>query len=344
MFRVRPVPYWSRVTATSERVARLAAHVCAAALLAPATATAGPNCIAARTETARNAFPVAAAFLAALPSRAVLAAAFAAFLACGRSELFVGQGAVREVDPASRQIVVAHEEIRGLMPAMTMSFDVPDPALLEGLAPGQEIEFDLEVREKAFRIVAIRTRGVRAGTVRQPSRAAIARAEDAAPDFVLVDQAGRPFALADLRGRVVLVDFVFTRCPGPCPILSSRHVELQRSLAPELAANVHFVSISLDPEYDTPDRLTEYARARGADLERWSFLTGPKAEVEGVVRRWGVGTLRSPDGTIDHMVATFQVDAQGRIARRWLGLEAPLDELRAEIAALARAPGAASGS
>jgi protein SCO1/2 len=100
---------------------------------------------------------------------------------------------------------------------------------------------------------------------------------------------------------------------------------------------VRFVSISLDPENDTPEALAKYARERGADLEGWSFLTGPKADVEEVVRRYGVGTLRAADGTIDHLVATFLVDGNGKIARRWLGLDHTLDEMRAEIARVAGA-------
>jgi protein SCO1/2 len=271
-------------------------------------------------------------------ARARAAAAAAALLiglACGRSDVYVGTGEVREVDRENRQLVIAHEEIKGLMPPMTMSFDVADPALLDRTAPGQRIEFDLEAKENRFRILAIRAEGVVAGAVRHPSHSGIANANDPAPDFTLTDQNGKSVTLASLRGQVLLVDFIFTRCPGPCPILTARHVELQKSLAPELASKVHFVSISLDPEYDTPERLAEYGRARGADLEHWSFLTGPPDQVADVVKRWGVGTLRTPDGQLEHVVATFLVDGKGQIAKRWLGLEAPVGDLRAEVTALA---------
>ena len=105
---------------------------------------------------------------------------------------------------------------------------------------------------------------------------------------------------------------------------------------------MHFVSITLDPEFDTPAVLGDYARARGADLANWSFLTGPPDEVADVVKRFGVGTLRSADGQIDHVVATFLVDPQGRIEQRWLGLENGAEERRAEIAELAGAPAAGS--
>jgi protein SCO1/2 len=265
-----------------------------------------------------------------------------AALACGRSDVYSAHGVVREIDLEQRQAVIEHEDIPGLMPAMTMSFDVPDQTLLARLEPGQEIEFELEVKEKSYRIVAARPHGERAGAARAPLVAGMARADDPAPDFSLIDQAGRKLSLADLRGRTLVVDFVYTQCKGPCPILTGLHAELWRSLDPTLRERVHFVSISLDPEHDTPEVLTEYAETRGADLSGWSFLTGPKTEVEEVVRRWGIGTLRAADGTIDHLVASFLVDPQGQIAKRWLGLEHSLEEKRAEIARVASA--AASGS
>ena len=244
---------------------------------------------------------------------------------------------VREVDLATGQAVIEHDEIPGLMSAMTMSFDVPDKALLVQLAPGQHIDFDLEVTERSYRIIAAQSEGSRGGASRSPSLASALQQNDLAPGFSLVDQAGQSVSLADLRTKILIVDFIFTRCPGPCPIMTARHVELQRALPPELRERVRFVSISLDPGFDTPDVLRAYADARGVDLSSWTFLTGPEADVAEVVRRWGVGTLRAADGNIDHALATFLVDGQGRIAKRWLGLEHPVDEMRDEIAALATA-------
>ena len=263
-------------------------------------------------------------------------------LACRPGNVYEGHGVVREVDLASGQAVIEHEDIPGLMSAMTMSFDVPDAALLAQLAPGQHIDFDLEVTERSYRIVGARTEGSRGGAARSPSLASALVDSDPAPGFSLLDQAGRSVSLSDLSGEILVVDFIFTRCPGPCPIMTARHVELQRLLAPELRERVHFVSISLDPAFDTPEVLTAYAQARGADLARWSFLTGPEADVAEVVRRWGVGTLRAPDGNIDHALATFLVDGRGRIAKRWLGLEHPVDQMRDEIAAVANATPAGS--
>lgn len=242
---------------------------------------------------------------------------------------YSAQGVVRDVNREYAQALIDHEEIPGFMSAMTMSFDVPDPEILEGLSRGQVIDFVIAYDGRSYRVVEVRVlgdEGEQAGA--SGGLDALAALRTPAPSFDLVDQAGQPVSSAGLRGSVLLVDFVFTHCPGPCPILTSRHVALQRELTPELRERTRFVSISLDPERDTPEALRAYAEARGADLERWSFLTGDPEEVASVVRGFGVGSVRREDGTIDHLVATFIVDGQGRIAEHFLGLEHDTRDLR----------------
>jgi len=230
-------------------------------------------------------------------------------------------GIVRDVLPADGQVVIEHEEIPGLMPAMTMSFDVPDRALLATLAPGQVIDFRVEKTDKSYRVIAATVTG-EAGSAGASGRFTdLAEARDPAPDFDLIDQNGGKLTLADLRGKLVVLDFVYTSCQGPCPLLTSAHVTLQRSLPPELRARTRFVSISLDPIRDTPMTLRAYGLARGADLTSWSFLTGPADAVASVVKAYGVGSVRRPDGQIDHLVATFLIDGEGQIAQRFIGLE-----------------------
>src|SRR5262249_49546786 len=152
------------------------------------------------------------------------------------------------------QATIEHDDIPGLMSAMTMGFDVPDPAVFNKLVPGERVTFDLEVTDKSFRITGVRdgdTAAARPGASRSPSPAAVARPGDVAPDFALTDQNGARVSSGDLRGHWAVVDFVYTRCTGPCPILTSVQVELQKKLAPAQRAEVRFVSITLDPEFDT---------------------------------------------------------------------------------------------
>ncbi|WP_434386973.1 SCO family protein [Melittangium boletus] len=102
------------------------------------------------------------------------------------------------------------------------------------------------------------------------------------PAFTLRDQDDRPFGDGHLRGHVFIADFIFTRCPTVCPVLTERMRQLQRE-AKASGVDVRFVSFSVDPRHDTPPRLKEYARVHGVDLGNWSLLTGPLDVVEQTV-------------------------------------------------------------
>jgi protein SCO1/2 len=253
--------------------------------------------------------------------------------ACGAgSDRYEARGRVETVDAAARQIRINHEEIKGFMPAMTMNFDVAREVPLEGVAPGDAIRFTLERTGSSLRIVRIAKEGAAGtvGTMSAEEDVAPLRAERA-PDIRLVDQEGRPFDLADLRGRAVLLDFFYTGCTGPCPILTASHVRLQRRLPPDLRPKVRFVSVSLDPANDTPEKLRRYAREQGADLAAWSFLTGEPARVDQVMRAYHVGRVKLPDRTLNHTIVTYLIDPKGFIRRHYLGLEVDGDRLLADL-------------
>ena len=252
-----------------------------------------------------------------------LLSGLALLASCGDgARRYEARGVVREVRPDWKQVVIAHDEIPGLMPAMTMNFDVEDAELLARLERGQAIDFTVESDERGYRVVRAELLGEgEAGDGASLAHLLPARAP--APDFTLTDQSGAEVSLASLRGRLLVVDFVYTRCPGPCPALTARHVKLQRALPAALRERTHFVSISIDPRNDSPEALRAYAEARGADLSTWSFLTGPPAVVDEVLRGFGVGSSLASDGEIEHTIVTFLVDAQGRIAELYTGFGQP---------------------
>ena len=230
-------------------------------------------------------------------------------------------GVVEDVDRENAQVLIEHDDVPGLMPAMTMNFDVADEALLERLEHGQAIDFEVEFTGKAYRVIDATVRESGVATSGGGQLGAIKPVDDPAPAFRLTDQDGNTLSLEDLRGQIVLLDFIFTRCPGPCPILTGLHAHVQNGLSPELRARTRFVSISLDPLRDTPAVLREYAKTRGADLANWSFLTGAPDEVDAVLKSYGVGSMRTADGQIEHVVVTFLIDGNGQIVRRYLGLD-----------------------
>lgn len=108
------------------------------------------------------------------------------------------------------------------------------------------------------------------------------RLEDygAVRDFQLTDQLGRPTTLADFRGHPWVADFIFTRCGGPCPMMTRQMAWLADTLG--AATPVRFASFSVDPEYDVPETLKVYAGSFGVDHERWRFLTGPRTTISDI--------------------------------------------------------------
>jgi len=254
---------------------------------------------------------------------AFVAALVLALAACGleREQTYEVTGFVQSVDAPNKQVTISHEEIPGFMPAMTMNFDVANSSLLDGVAPGARVAFGLRRSATLLRIESLRVVvPAPAGDVAAPALEEL----EIAPEFALVDQDAK---LSDWRGRAVFVDFVFTRCPGPCPIQTARLADVQRQVPAELAPRTHFASITLDPEYDSPARFREYAERHRARLDNWSFLTGDAAQVQAVLDSYRIGTIRKPDGTLDHVVATFLIAPDGRIAHRYLGLTGRASEM-----------------
>ena len=253
-------------------------------------------------------------------------------VACGAGReggpgVYPATGNVIDVDASTGQVVIEHDDIPGLMPAMTMNFDVADHALLERLAPGQRISFQLEFTGRSYRVAAAEVIGSGGSRGARLGLNGAAREDQLAPSFALVDQAGRPLALEDLRGKVLLLDFVYTSCPGPCPILTGLHAQVQRALSARARGRARFVSISLDPARDTPEAMRRYAEARRADLTGWSFLTGDVDAVGAVLDAYGVGRASGADDEVEHLIVTYLIDGDGVILKRYLGLEHEYEDL-----------------
>ncbi|MCK9588853.1 MAG: SCO family protein [Terrimicrobiaceae bacterium] len=132
-----------------------------------------------------------------------------------------------------------------------------------------------------------------------------------APDFQLLDQAGKPFGLADLKGKIWVASFLSTRCKGPCPVISSRMAELNKMVT-RTGGGVELVSFSVDPDFDQPDVLAAYSNKLGADPARWKFLTGRQEGIDAVVGRLQP-LATEPDGTPAHLTRIVLVDRDGRL-------------------------------
>jgi protein SCO1/2 len=252
------------------------------------------------------------------------------------------RGVIRKVEPDRREITVEHEAVPGFMDAMTMSFPVrDDPQVFEILHVGDRVEARLVVDSGNYWLEQILTKGFVPALVTTSSAATTPGAVtpvpnrglavgDSIPDFSLTDQTGRPFRLSQMRGEPVAVTFLYTRCPiaTACPLTSTRFAKLDAMLKEKGFGRL--VTITVDPEHDTPKVLAEYAKHLGADPSRWKFLTGNPKAVADVASNFGV--LYYPDqGQVVHSQGVAVVDPQGRLATVYYGQDWDPERLLRDI-------------
>ena len=157
-----------------------------------------------------------------------------------------------------------------------------------------------------------------------------------APEFTLTSQDGAQVALADFRGKVVAVTFIFTLCTDTCPVLTPMMSFVQDQLGRDFGAKIVFVSITVDPERDTPEVLKEYAQAFGANLAGWSFLTGSPAAIRDVTHRYGVFAAKNASGDVDHTFLTSIIDSRGTLRVQYLGVRFDPEEFRRDLLSLTK--------
>ena len=251
-----------------------------------------------------------------------LAAAIGLAAACARVREYELRGQILTVDAARQELTIKHEDIKNFMPGMTMPFKVEDGRSLAERKPGELIRATLVIKEEKGYLKDITSIGHAALTEPPPPpRVDILTPGEPVPDNTLLDIEGRVHTLADWRGKLLAVTFIYTRCPVPdfCPLMDRRFGEVQRLVAGDasLRGRVRLLSITFDPEHDTPAVLAAHAKKAGADPEVWSFLTGERAELETFSARFGVTLV--PDKThpteIVHNLRTAIIDERGRLIR-----------------------------
>ncbi|MDM0110834.1 SCO family protein [Variovorax sp. J22R133] len=152
-----------------------------------------------------------------------------------------------------------------------------------------------------------------------------------APPFALESAKGPRVALADLRGKVLLVTFVFTTCSASCPILTAKLAEVGRGLGGEFDTRYAFVAITVDPLNDTPARLRSYAAAFGVDMPGWYFLTGAPKGIDEVVRRYGAYAKAADNGGVDHLFLTSLIDRAGMLRVQYMGTHFDPREMQRDL-------------
>lgn len=266
---------------------------------------------------------------------------------CSRGRGYELRGQVLAVDRARQEITVKHEDIRGFMPGMTMPFKVKDPALLEGRSAGELIRARLVIEETSGYLEAIESVGrAPLSEPPPPPRIDALSPGDRVPDVSLIDSAGRRRALSAWRNQALAVTFIYTRCPIPdfCPAMDRRFAEAQAQVRqdPGLKGRAQLLSVSFDPEFDTPAVLAKHASHYAADPAIWTFATGEKDQIDRFASTFGLRIMRegqSPE--VMHNLRTAVIDGDGRLVSLLNGNEWRTADL---IDALRRAVAAKTGS
>jgi protein SCO1/2 len=249
------------------------------------------------------------------------------------------RGVVRKIEKELSHVRIAHERIPDFMPAMEMRFLYKDRELLEELEPGDLVEGTLRVERAEGAVIDYELLGLKVtkpapaprlvldtakGEVRPGARPSQLEIGGVVPDFTMTTQEGKSMKLSELRSDVVILTFIYTRCPMPdfCPLMDRKFAELARQIAsyPGRARQVRLISLSFDPDHDTPDVLRKHAQMRGAEPPLWTYAVASHQELAKIAPP--LGLFYAPgDREIAHNLCTAVIDRHQKLARLELGSE-----------------------
>ncbi len=245
----------------------------------------------------------------------------------GQSQRYHLIGKVVSVDQAQGILLVDHQAIPGFMDAMTMPYPVPDAAALAALAAGDEITADVVVTATGGHLenIVVTKKGA-AGASPAPARMHEPQPGERVPDFTLTNQDGKQIRLSSFRGHVLLVTFIYTRCPFPnyCPLVSKNFAQVYAVTRsdPALRSKIRLLSVSFDPQHDIPAVLRNYAATfqqitGQPSFDRWEFATAPQEELKKMADFFGL-YYDPENGVIIHSMSTSVISPQGAIYK-WYG-------------------------
>lgn len=257
----------------------------------------------------------------------LVASAILAATRCGPApKEYPLRGQIIAINRETARLTIRHEDIHGYMPAMVMSFKLAEPADIDRHKPGELITATLVVRDFDSEIKNIAVTGsapVEAATARNATTPVL-QPGDLVPEGDFLDEAGRARHLSEWRGSVVLLTFIYTRCPLPefCPRLERNYQVVQQQLRDAgLAPHARLIAVSIDPGHDTPGVLKEHGAAVGADPAVWHYLTGDANTVERFAAQFGVSIIRNPADARDitHNLRTALIGPDGKLVEVMTG-------------------------
>jgi protein SCO1 len=262
-------------------------------------------------------------------------------------------GKVISVDTKGSALIVDHQAIPGFMDAMTMAYPVRDVRILAPLNAGDEITADVVVAsDGAYLENIVVTKKGDGGKGTPPSSQHEPQPGEKVPDFALINQDGKQIHLASFRGHVLLVTFVYTRCPFPdfCPLVTRNFAQVYAATRkdPALASKVRLLTVSFDPEHDTPQVLRAYGEtfretAGAIPFDRWQFSVAPEKDLKQVADFFGLEF--TPDGgQIVHSLSTTVISPEGTVYKWYQDNQWRPDDLVADATAVLQQEGGQGSS
>lgn len=255
------------------------------------------------------------------------------------------KGKVLTVEKDKHLVTVSHEKIKDFMDAMTMPFSVRDEWVFDQAAPGDQITATLVVdgTESWLENVVIIKSNADPGVKGSPG-AVGANTGDEVPDFALVNQNNQPIRTGQYKGKALLLTFIYTRCPIPeyCTLMSNNFSQIDRELQkqPELYEKTRLLSISIDPDYDTPAVLRSYGashtgRFGDETFSHWAFATGTKEQVKEIAQFFGLQYFPEKDQII-HGLRTAIIAPDGKVHKVYRGNEWKPEEVLKDLETVSR--------
>lgn len=253
------------------------------------------------------------------------------------------RGKVVGTSPSTGEVTLDHEAIPGFMDAMTMPYKLKDESIVGELHPGDEITADLLVSQDADATVLLDHIVVVAQGKPDYKPVVIYHVPapgDKVPDFTLRNQDGHTIHLEEFRGKTLLITFIYTRCPLPnfCPRVTRDFATIESRLAanPALLARTQLLSVSFDPEHDTPARLRAYgAQYIGSDAKgafaHWDFAVPTKPVLTEMAKYFDVGITTGADDTITHTLSTTLIGRDGKVIQFYPGNEWTAEQVLADV-------------
>jgi len=258
------------------------------------------------------------------------------------NQVFEVKGVIKDLKPDGKTVEIRHEAITNYMPAMVMPFEAKEPKELIGLKAGDQVKFRMTVTRDDVWIDQIQKLSV-GNPTQLPSKEGVfhfsrdvepLQIGDPLPEYHFTNEVEQAVSTSQFKGNAVAITFIFTRCPLPnfCPRMTSNFQEVQNKLLALTngPANWHLLTISFDPEFDTPVILKAYAERFKADPKHWTFLTGEITEISTISGQFGQMFWKE-EGALNHNLRTAVIDASGRVQKIFQGNTWTTDDMVAEI-------------